>query len=153
MRLRRARPDDAAALAALRWEFRSALARPNEPRAAFVRRCARWMRPRLGRTASWRVWVLEDAGRLVGHLWLAVIEKVPNPVPEPERHGYVTNVYVRPPYRGAGLGRRLMEAVTSWCAANAIDSVVLWPTKASRGLYRRHGFGTPPSLLEKPKQR
>lgn len=153
MRLRRGRPGDAAALAALRWEFRAALARPNEIRGPFVRRCARWMRPRLGARSSWRVWVIEDAGAIVGQLWLAVIEKVPNPVPEAERHGYVTNVYVRPSHRGAGLGRRLMDAVTSWCASNAVDSVVLWPTAKSRSLYRRHGFAAPPALLEKTRKR
>jgi GNAT superfamily N-acetyltransferase len=152
VRLRRGRPADAPALARLRWEFRAALGRPNESRASFVRRCAAWMRPRLGRGSTWKAWIVEDSGTPVGHLWLAVIDKVPNPVPEPECHGYVTNVYVLPRYRGAGLGQRLMDAATSWCDANAIDSVVLWPTPKSRSLYRRHGFRPPPTMLEKTRR-
>jgi GNAT superfamily N-acetyltransferase len=107
------------------------------------------MRPRLGRASSWRAWVVEDSGALVGQLWLAVIDKVPNPVPEPERHGYVTNVYVSPKQRGAGLGARLMAAALAWCDAHDVDAVVLWPTPRSRALYERHGFATPREMLER----
>lgn len=149
LRLRRARPADALPLARLRWEFRAAQDRPNEGRARFVRRCAAWMRAALARRTAWVAWVASDGATIVGHVWVGVVEKIPNPVAEAERHAYVTNVYVAPAHRGAGLGGRLMAAALAWCDAHAIDSIVLWPTAKSRRLYGRHGFAAPPTLLER----
>ena len=133
----------------MRFEFRSSLEGPAEPREAFLDRCTPWMASRLDNAeAAWHCWVAEERDRLVGHLWLQVIEKVPNPVGELERHGYVTNLYVRERERGQGTGARLLSAALEWCRGNGVDSVVLWPTKQSRSLYARHGFSPPDALME-----
>jgi GNAT superfamily N-acetyltransferase len=136
--IRRAAADDAEALAALRWEFRAPLGPVNEDSDAFVRRCAEWMRTRLAREA-WRAWVAEAGGRIVGTVWLQLVEKMPNPVAEPELHGYVTNLYVRETARG-GVGSRLLAAALEECAAAGVHAAFLWPTEGSRSLYRRFGF-------------
>jgi len=138
--VRRAVPGDAAALAALRWEFRAAIGDANEERDAFVRRCEAWMRPRLAPESSWRAWVAEAAGEVVGTVWVQLMEKMPNPVDEAEVHAYVTNVYVRPSARG-GVGSRLLAAALEECAAAGVHQAFLWPTERSRALYRRLGFG------------
>lgn len=136
--IRRAAADDAEALAALRWEFRAPLGRVNEDADAFVRRCAEWMRARLA-GGLWRAWVAEAGGRIVGTVWLQLVEKMPNPVAEPELHGYVTNLYVRETARG-GVGSRLLAAALEECAAAGVHAAFLWPTEGSRSLYRRFGF-------------
>jgi N-acetylglutamate synthase-like GNAT family acetyltransferase len=136
--IRRAAAGDAEALAALRWEFRAPLGRLNEQPDAFVRRCTEWMRTRLAREA-WRAWVVEADGRVVGTVWLQLLEKMPNPVVEPELHGYVTNLYVRERARG-GVGSRLLAAALEECAAAGVHAAFLWPTEGSRSLYRRFGF-------------
>ena len=136
--VRRAEPGDADSLAALRWEFRAAIAPPNEDRAAFVARCAAWMRVRLG-DGAWRAWVAEARGEIVGTVWLQWVEKMPNPVDEPEVHGYITNLYVRESARG-GVGGRLLAAALEDAVAAGVHQVFLWPTHRSRTLYRRHGF-------------
>lgn len=146
--IRLAAPADASELARMRYEFRVALNPPSEPESAFVERCAAWMSERLGPHSNWRCWVAEEAGAICGHLWLQLIEKVPNPVPEQELHGYVTNVYVRPGLRGAGVGASLVEAALAFCRAEGVDSVILWPTSRSIALYRRHGFDFPTDLME-----
>ena len=149
MRTRRATTTDAEVLARMRWAFRAAIAEPAEDEAAFVARCALWMAERLERGAPWYCWVVEDdAATMRGHLWLQLIEKVPNPGPELESHGYVTNVFVDPEARGAGAGRLLMEAALAFCRENRVDSVVLWPTERSRTLYARHGFVEPDDMME-----
>jgi GNAT superfamily N-acetyltransferase len=137
--IRPATPADAAALAALRFEFRAAHAAPVEPAAAFVARCRAWMEERLA-AGRWRAWVAEVDGAIHGQLWLHAIEKIPNPGVEPEAHAYISNVYVRPPLRGRGIGSRLIEAALGWCSGAAIDCVILWPSARSRALYARHGF-------------
>ena len=139
VRIREGSATDAVALTAMRFEFRSALSDPTESRAAFGRRCLPWMRARLHR-GTWRCWVAERRDGIVGHLWLAPIEKIPNPIDEPERHAYITNVFVSPDARGLGIGERLLAWAMAWCRINAVDTVFLWPTSRSRSLYARHGF-------------
>ena len=137
--VRAAGPADAAALAGLRWAFRSGLASAGEDQAGFVARCEAWMRERLGAPGPWRAWVAEEGGVVRGGVWLQRVEKIPNPVGEAEAHGYLSNLYVQPGSRG-GAGSRLLAAALASCDAGGVDTVYLWPTAASRTLYRRHGF-------------
>lgn len=144
--IRPATPTDAAALAELRFDFRATLDPPREERADFVDRCTRWMRERLS-AGSWRCWVAEEEGRLVGSVWLLPMEKLPNPVGEAEFHGYISNLYVMKQLRGSGLGSELLARALEVCDAEGFDSVFLWPTARSRSLYLRHGFVAGGDLL------
>jgi ribosomal protein S18 acetylase RimI-like enzyme len=146
--LRPAVPADAEGLARLRFAFRADLEPPAEAEAAFLARCRPWMAARLG-SGPWRSWVLERHGALIGSVWLQLLEKLPNPVAEPERHGYVSSLFVRPEARGRGLGSRLLAAALAECDACGCDAVLLWPTPRSRSLYLRHGFAVRDDLLER----
>jgi GNAT superfamily N-acetyltransferase len=146
--LRAAEPTDAEALARLRFAFRTGLEAPAESEAAFLARCRPWMAARLA-SAAWRSWVLERNGELVGTVWLHFLEKLPNPVAEPEWHGYISSLFVRPEARGNGLGSRLLRAALEECDRRGCDAVLLWPTPRSRSLYRRHGFAVRDDLLER----
>jgi GNAT superfamily N-acetyltransferase len=88
-------------------------------------------------------------GRLVGTLWLQLVEKLPNPGDEPELHGYVSSVYVAPALRGMGVGTALLTACLAECDALAIDTAFLWSTSDSRRLYQRHGFAVRDDLLDR----
>jgi GNAT superfamily N-acetyltransferase len=147
-RVRPAGVADCEALARLRFEFRSGIAPSVEGETEFLARCYSWMRERLGQPSPWQCWVAEQGDEVVGCLWLQSIEKVPNPVAESEQHAYITNVYVRPERRGAGIGGALMGAAIAWCRARSVDSLILWPTDESRTLYERLGFEAAPRLLE-----
>src|SRR6185312_9886812 len=93
--IRSAAPGDALALARLRFEFRAQRGQPVETEAAFVARCHEWMARELTAGGPWHCWVAERDGEVVGQIWLQVIEKIPNPLAEAERHGYISNVFVR----------------------------------------------------------
>ena len=147
-RIRPATPADAGELATLRYEFRAALDPSQEAFETFRARCTSWMASRLA-TGVWRCWVAEREGRMVGTVWLFMIEKLPNPVAEPEQHGYVSSLYVRPECRGSGLGSQLLAKVLETCEAERCDAVFLWPTARSRSLYLRHGFEVQQDLLER----
>jgi ribosomal protein S18 acetylase RimI-like enzyme len=144
--LRPGLPADAEALARLRFAFRADLEPPVEAEAAFLARCRPWMAARLG-SGSWRSWVLARGGTLIGSVWLQLLEKLPNPVAEPERHGYISSLFVRPEARGRGLGSRLLAAALAECDECGCDAVLLWPTPRSRSLYLRHGFSVRDDLL------
>jgi GNAT superfamily N-acetyltransferase len=107
------------------------------------------MAARLAPDSRWRCWVAEEADQLVGTLWLQLIEKIPNPGAEPETHAYISNVYVQPSRRGAGLGSRLLDTCLRVCTGEAVDAVILWPSPRSRRLYERHGFAARDDLFER----
>ena len=145
--VRAADAGDALALAALRWEFRATLGSAQEAEHAFRTRCAAWMGERLA-DARWRCWVVEAGGVVAGQLWLQPIEKIPNPVAEPERHAYISNFFLRPALRGQGAGSALFATAMAWSRANGVDAVILWPTPRSRPLYERHGFSASGGVME-----
>ena len=149
IRVRRGRPADADALAWLRYDFRADLDSAAETPPAFGARCATWMRRQLAPGSSWLCWVAELGDEIIGTIWLELIEKLPNPVAERERHGYITNLYVRPAHRGNGAGTLLLRQALAECESRGVDAVLLWPTPRSRSLYQRLGFAPPTDLLER----
>jgi GNAT superfamily N-acetyltransferase len=146
--VRLASASDADALARLRYAFRSSVGEVSEGEAEFVGRCRLWMEERLGEGGAWRCWVAERGGELVGNVWAQLIEKIPNPSDEPERHAYVTNFYVREEERGRGTGSRLLAAALDCFEEAGVHAVILWPTERSRSLYLRRGFAVREDLLE-----
>lgn len=147
--VRRAKLADADSLARLRYEFRASMDEATEPETAFMARAVPWMRDRLASAGPWHCWVVEGLGGGVdGHLWLQLIEKIPNPASELEHHAYITNVYVRPEQRGTGAGQALMDAALAFCREQRVDSVILWPTARSRTLYARNGFAVRDDIME-----
>ena len=148
---RRAVADDTAALARSRYRFRAELGDPVEAEGAFVARTIPWLAARL-RGDAWRAWVAVDAeGGIVGHIFAQAVEKIPNPVPEAETILYITNAYVVPALRGGGIGARLLEAALESRRELGVETVILWPSERSAGLYRRYGFATPATILELPR--
>ncbi|WP_282203412.1 GNAT family N-acetyltransferase [Kitasatospora fiedleri] len=148
--VRRAGVDDAAALAALRLRFKreDEGGEPPGSAAEFLAECERWLRTRLA--GPWLAWVAEADGRVCGHVFLCLVEKVPSPYPSADALGYVTNFYVTPERRGRGLGRALLEELNRHARARPLDTLVVWPSERSAPLYRRHGFAPPAELLEQP---
>ena len=147
--VRMAETADAEALALLRLEFRASIGNPEEDDATFLARCTAWMTTCLVADSRWRAWIAEDGGAVVGTVWIGLIEKIPNPIAEPEENGYLTNFYVVPRAQGAGIGTALLDAALEWCRTREVHTVILWPTVRSRPLYERHGFAAPAALMEK----
>lgn len=145
--IRLATAADAQCLAEMRYQFRAAIAPVNEDEAEFTARCRAWMQTRLGTTDKWYCWVAESAHTIIGHLWLQLIEKIPNPIAEPEFHAYITNVYVLPDARGQGIGTDLLQTALNWSRARDVQTVILWPTPQSRSLYLRHDFAVSDDVL------
>src|SRR5215813_13059862 len=101
---RLANPSDAPALAGLRYAFRSSTGIATEAKADFLERCGLWMAEHLREGTRWHCWVAESDQRLIGAIWLQLVEKIPNPRAEVELHGYLTNFYLEPEARGQGTG-------------------------------------------------
>ena len=145
--IRVATPSDAHALAHLRYALRASTGRATEPEAEFIARCSAWMHEHL-KDDAWHCWVAELEERLIGAVWLQLVEKIPNPRNEAEQHAYITNFYVRGDARGKGIGSQLLRAVLDWCKTRDVHAVILWPTERSRSLYERHGFAVRDDIME-----
>jgi len=146
--IRLASESDAAILARLRLELRSASHEVVENEQEFLERCESWMNERLRRGSYWQCWIAEREATVLGAVWAQLIEKIPNPVAEPEYHVYLTNFYVREKYRGEGVGSRLLEAVLEWSKSKNAEKVILWPTERSKTFYLRHGFLLADDLMQ-----
>lgn len=138
--VRLATESDAMMLARLRYEFRAAFHEVSEQEESFVERCTAWMQVRLRADSHWRCWIAECGQAAVGDVWAQLVEKIPNPIAEPEQYVYVTNFYVRAEYRGKGIGSKLLSAVLDWSRSQNLHTVILWPTERSKSFYSRHGF-------------
>jgi len=148
MTIRLASPADAAMLAKLRFELRASMHETHEAEMAYIERCTRWMSERLASNGRWRCWLAEVEGVLVGGVWMQLIEKIPNPIAEPESYAYLTNFYVRPEHRSKGVGAKLLEAALEWSREMKAELVLLWPTERSKPLYARHGFVPADDFME-----
>ena len=146
--IRFANTSDARELARLRYALRASTGTATEPEAEFLERCAAWMKERLADSHAWHCWVAEENGRLVGALWIQLVEKIPNPRSEPEHHAYLTNFYVHESARGKNIGATILAAAIEWCRTRDVHEIILWPTERSRSLYQRHGFSVRGDIME-----
>jgi GNAT superfamily N-acetyltransferase len=125
-------------LAALRWVW----ALPGEPAEPEpLRDFTAWL-------ADWMTAHRDDVlckiavadGELVGMAWLAIYERVPNPNDRPRRTGDVQSVFVLPPFRGRGIGRRLMSALCAAADELGIPTVTVRSSATAMPFYERLGF-------------
>jgi GNAT superfamily N-acetyltransferase len=94
----------------------------------------------------WNVWVAEDMGRLVGTMWLQLIDQVPAPDRGWGRApiGYLTNAYVEPAYRDGAVASSMLDQILAWCDQAAFDVVICWAENEASALFERAGFAPDP---------
>ncbi len=148
VKIRLASETDAVMLARLRYELRASSHDVVEDDASFVKRCARWMNERLRQESNWQCWIAEWQATAVGNVWAQLVEKIPNPIAEPEHYVYLTNFYVREEYRDKGVGSTLLAAALDWSKSKNAQAVILWPTERSKPFYLRHGFAPTDELMQ-----
>ena len=88
----------------------------------------------------WRIWLAEDEGEVVSHVYVGLVDRVPRPVVQRRRWAYMTNVYTRPAYRGRGVGGRIVEEIRQWALEADVELMIVWPSDESRPFYAREGF-------------
>lgn len=151
MLIRPATDEDTDELARLRWEFRIESGTPaTRTYETFVEEFRAFARDAFADGASWRAWVADDDGRLVGCAWLRLIERVPHPNKTLDERpiAYVTNMFVLASHRNTGLGRALLDRALDFAREREVDGVVLWPSDRSRPFYERAGFGPGPLWID-----
>ena len=153
VKVRPANESDGVELARLRWDFtlEDHAEEATEPRSTFAERFTdRWQS--FYASGRWFVAVAEhrSTGRLLGCVWLEVVDRVPRPIPHPDEMGYVTNVYVERAWRNKGIGTALLERVIAEARTRGFAEVFVWPSDASVEFYRRSGFVLSDEVHELP---
>lgn len=132
-------------VARLRWRWvRESGDGPLPERDAYAAEAAAWARAH----ADSHVPLVAVAGdEVVGMAWLAIQARVPTPLALERRSGDLQSCYVVPEHRGAGLGRRLAEAVLAEARRRGLEHVTVHASPDSIPVYERAGFRTNPRSL------
>ena len=104
---------------------------PDSARVAFERLLAD---PALG-----RIWICEQDGEAAGYIVLTVGFSMEYG----GRDAFVDDLFVRPPFRGRGLGKQLLDTLIAECRRRDVRALHLEVDRANdRGhaLYRSRGF-------------
>ncbi|WP_228275664.1 GNAT family N-acetyltransferase [Gracilibacillus oryzae] len=89
---------------------------------------------------QWLIWVAEDNGKIVSHIYIEFIQKVPRPGRITQPFAYMTNVYTVPGYRNKGIGSKVLATINSWVEENHIEFVIVWPSEEGVGFYKNNGY-------------
>jgi GNAT superfamily N-acetyltransferase len=149
MNIRPATVDDTTALARMRWDLRTedGAIDTGASYAEFEARFTEFLADALA-SGRWAVWLSEQEGSIVAHIYAQMVEKVPRPGHLHPYYGYITNVYTRAEYRNQGIGSRLLRHVIEWAQAQQLEFMVLWRSEDSLPYYQRLGFEQPQDVLQ-----
>lgn len=151
MELRLANKKDIASLIKMRWEFTL----EDYPEmgidtsyGAFEEECAVFLEKALD-SGEWFVWVADIDGKIVSHIYIELIRKVPRPGRVTNPFAYMTNVYTLPEYRGKGVGSKLLSKVNEWAKEMRYEFIIVWPSETSTEFYGRNGY----TLCQEPMEK
>jgi GNAT superfamily N-acetyltransferase len=143
-----ATPADLPQIADLRWRLRVDDA-PVSDRGAYDRFVADFIRIC---TEEWRTeeivhWLAADSEHLLAVVSVAIVRKLPSPENLRGRWGYISNSYVLPHARNAGVGQNLLMAIEAWARAEDLELLLVWPSERAYPFYERAGFRRHPDPL------
>jgi ribosomal protein S18 acetylase RimI-like enzyme len=138
LQIRLATPDDVPQLISLRRQF-TYEDESGEERPDYEDECRSFLESAIA-TGRWRVWLACLGPRIVSHLYVALVDKVPRPTRENRKIAYLTNAYTVPEYRNRGIGGKLLATAQEDAASEYVELMLVWPSDASIGFYGRYGF-------------
>lgn len=146
--VRLATQSDIAELVEMRHDFTFEDAEQNETlsRPEYAAECAAFLTDATS-SGRWHIWVAEVDGRIVSHVFVALIDKVPRPVREKRKIAYLTNVYTRPAFRGQRIGAQLVRRAQEAARELDVELMIVWPSDESVEFYKREGFAAPQEPL------
>lgn len=96
-----------------------------------------WLRDRARRT-----WIAEDArGRLLGVVHGTRVQHLPTAHCTADASFHVSQLFVTPDARGAGIGEQLLRVMLHWAEQAEVSRVRAIAVPGCRTLYERVGFG------------
>ncbi|WP_052345906.1 GNAT family N-acetyltransferase [Paucisalibacillus sp. EB02] len=141
MNIRLAEKKDIKQLIKMRWDFtiEHDESKANESYNDFEKECYVFLEKALN-GPDWYIWVAEENGRVVSHIYIELIQKVPRPGRITHPFAYMTNVYTNPKYRNKGIGSKLLQSINSWIKENNYEFVIVWASDEAIEYYKKNGY-------------
>ncbi len=141
MMIRLAETKDIKQLVKMRWDFTIEYdeSKKEESYIKFEKECYAFLENAL-KSQQWYIWVVEDQGRIVSHICIELIHKVPRPGRITYPFAYMTNVYTTPEYRNKGIASKLLRKVNDWIKENKYEFVIVWPSDGAINFYKKNGY-------------
>ncbi|MCM2674890.1 GNAT family N-acetyltransferase [Alkalicoccobacillus plakortidis] len=115
------------------------IVKKNESFAEFEKECQTFLENTL-KGDQWFIWVVEDNGKIISHIYIELIQKVPRPGRITYPFAFMTNVYTIPEYRNKGIGSKLLQSINKWMKENKYEFVIVWPSDDSIDYYHKNGY-------------
>jgi len=142
MNIRLANNKDIDQLIRMRWDFTNEY-RENQfeehQYESFYLECKEFLMNAIN-SKQWFIWVAELEDKLISHVYIELISKVPRPGQKTNPFTYMTNVYTLPKYRGNGVGSQILKKIESWSRDNEYEFIIVWPSEWSIEFYKRNGY-------------
>jgi len=141
MKIRLAEAKDIKQLIKMRWDFTIEFDenKKTESFDDFERECQLFLENALNDN-QWFIWVVEENGKIVSHIYIELIQKVPRPGRITYPFAYMTNVYTDPEYRNKGIGSKLLGSINQWMKENHYEFVIVWPSDDAIHYYEKNGY-------------
>ncbi|KAB2334458.1 GNAT family N-acetyltransferase [Cytobacillus depressus] len=88
----------------------------------------------------WFIWIAEEEGKIVSHIYIELIEKVPRPGSITRPFAFMTNVYTVKDFRNKGVGSQLLTAINEWAKKEQYEFIIVWPSDESVNYYKKNGY-------------
>lgn len=89
---------------------------------------------------NWFIWLAENNGKIVSHIYIELVQKVPRPGRVTRPFAFMTNVYTIEEYRGKGIGSKLLMTVNKWIDEMNYKFVIVWPSESGINFYKKNGY-------------
>ncbi|MED4015124.1 GNAT family N-acetyltransferase [Sutcliffiella cohnii] len=141
MKIRLAQTKDIKQLIQMRWDFtiEHDESKRNSSYEDFEKECHSFLEGAINGN-QWFIWVVEEDEKVVSHIYIELIQKVPRPGRVTYPFAYMTNVYTVPAYRGKGVGSELLSYINKWIEENNYEFVIVWPSDEAINYYKKNGY-------------
>ncbi|MFJ8064041.1 GNAT family N-acetyltransferase [Psychrobacillus sp. NPDC096426] len=143
MEIRLAVKKDIVQLIKMRWDFtmEDYEEKPFEDSdfEAFQLECQTFLESAID-SEDWFIWIAEDEGRILSHIYIELIQKVPRPGRITFPFAFMTNVYTVQDSRNKGIGSKLITTINEWAKNRKYEFIIVWPSDDSIEYYKRNGY-------------
>ena len=141
MDIRLAAEQDIRQLIQMRWDTTIEFdeSKNDESYEEFEKECQSFLERALN-SNQWFIWVAVDQEKVVSHIYIELIQKVPRPGRVTRPFAYMTNVYTIPEYRNKGVGSNVLRVINNWIKENKFEFVIVWPSEEAINFYKKNGY-------------